>query len=411
MRPAEYIKPHIFPHILSCVLALLLPVAAYSAPAELVALLDNIIENQPEQQITQGLQEMHSTNQQYSDSWIAGDVDLVVHHENDTLTDNDDYKNWQAGVEFPLWLSSQKQAQKTITRSYGEQLSAHQLYLRWLASEQLRKLVWNFRTAEIEVEAARSALQKSQSLLNKVILKVKAGESPRIDQLLAHKAVLKQQNNLVQKHSALTIAQNNFKRWTQTQNLPQNILEQPLSPLPLDQHPKIIQLSSALQISRAMMKKTQAGKRDNPKVFLGAQNDKDKSSENNSLILEVSIPLGVNPGFSPRLAEKKRNVYEQQAVLDKARIQLEQAIFQAQQQLTSAQQSIHLAKEQYAISIKALSMSEQAYQLGETNIQNLLLVQQQTAEAKRDYRLAKARSGQAIANLNQVSGHILGAQQ
>ena len=411
MRPAEPVIPRIFPRILSCIMALLLPAAAYSAPAELVALLDNIIENQPEQQITQGLQEMHSTNQQYSDSWIAGDVDLVVHHENDTLTDNDDYKNWQVGVEFPLWLSSQKQAQKTITRSYGEQLSAYQLYLRWLASEQLRKLVWNYRTAEIEVDAARSALQKSQSLLNKVILKVKAGESPRIDQLLAHKAVLKQQNNLVQKRSALTIAQNQFRRWTRTHNLPQNILEQPLSPLPLDQHPKIIQLSSALQISRAMMKKTQAGKRDNPKVFLGAQNDKDKSSENNSLILEVSIPLGVNPGFSPRLAEKKRNVYEQQAVLDKARIQLEQAIFQAQQQLTSAQQSIHLAKEQYAISIKALSMSEQAYQLGETNIQNLLLVQQQTAEAKRDFRLAEARSGQAIANLNQVSGHILGAQQ
>ncbi len=86
------------------------------------------------------------------------------------------------------------------------------------------------------------------------------------------------------------------------------------------------------------MEKTQAGKRDNPKVFLGAQNDKDKSSENNSLILEVSIPLGVNPSFSPRLAEKKRNVYEQQAVLDKARIHLEQTIFQVQQQLTSAQQ-------------------------------------------------------------------------
>ena len=411
MSSAAPLKIRIYPFFLCCMLALLLPVATYAAPAELYALLDKIIEHQPEQQINQGLQEMHSSNQQYSDSWIAGDVNLVVHHENDTLTDNNDYKNWQVGVEFPVWLSSQKQAQKAITRSYGEQYSAHQLYLRWLASEQLRKLVWNYRTAEIEVDAARSALQKSQSLLNKVKMKVKAGESPKIDQLLAQKAVLKQQNNLVQKRSALTIAQNHFKRWTQTKNLPQNILEQPLSPLPLDQHPKIIQLASALQTSRAMMEKTKAGKRDNPKVFLGAQNDKDRTSENNSLILEVSIPLGVNPGFSPRLAEKKRNVYEQQAVLDKARIQLEQAIFQAQQQLASAQQSIHLAKEQYDISVKALSMSEHAYQLGETNIQNILLVQQQTAEAKREYRLAEARSGQAIANLNQITGHILGAQQ
>jgi hypothetical protein len=39
------------------------------------------------------------------------------------------------------------------------------------------------------------------------------------------------------------------------------------------------------------------------------------------------------------------------------------------------------------------------------------LVQQQTAEAKLNYNLVQARSAQAIANLNQISGHILGAQQ
>ena len=360
---------HLSRSILPVMFALLTPVTAYTASTEMVELLNTIIEKQPEQQIIQGLQEIHTSNQSYSNSWIAGDVDLVVHHENDTLTDNQDYKNWQVGVEFPVWMSGKKQAQKNIARSYGNQLSAHQSYLRWLASEQLRNLVWAYKSAQIEVNAARSALQKSQSLLNKVKLKVKAGESPRIDQLLAHKAVLKQQNMLVQKQSALTITQNRFKRWTR------------------------------------------AYKQQAPRVFVGAQNDKIKNSEDNSLIFEVTIPLGVNPGFSSALAEEKSNVYKQQAVLDKAKIQLKQAIFQAQQTLASAKQSIHFSRQQYDISIKALKMSEQAYQLGETDIQNLLLVQQQTADAKLGYQLAQARSGQAIANLNQVTGHILGAQQ
>ncbi len=402
---------HLSRSILPVMFALLTPVTAYTASTEMVELLNTIIEKQPEQQIIQGLQEIHTSNQSYSNSWIAGDVDLVVHHENDTLTDNQDYKNWQVGVEFPVWMSGKKQAQKNIARSYGNQLSAHQSYLRWLASEQLRNLVWAYKSAQIEVNAARSALQKSQSLLNKVKLKVKAGESPRIDQLLAHKAVLKQQNMLVQKQSALTITQNRFKRWTQAQNLPQNILEHRLSPLPLGQHPKILQLMSGLQISQAKMEKTRAYKQQAPRVFVGAQNDKIKNSEDNSLIFEVTIPLGVNPGFSSALAEEKSNVYKQQAVLDKAKIQLKQAIFQAQQTLASAKQSIHFSRQQYDISIKALKMSEQAYQLGETDIQNLLLVQQQTADAKLGYQLAQARSGQAIANLNQVTGHILGAQQ
>ncbi len=395
---------------LSMIILWLPAASSYAVSMDFVKLLDNIIEQQPEQQITTGIQEIHSANQSLSNSWISGDVDLIIHHENDTLTDDDDYKNWQVGVEFPVWLPDQKNAQKQVTASYGQELSAQKSYLRWLASNNLRNLVWNHQTAKIEVEAARSALQKSRSLQHKVQQKVKAGESPRIDLLLADKAVLKQQNQLVQKQSTLTIAQNQFQKWTQTRHLPQNIQERTLTPIPLDQHPKMIKLLARLQISQAQLQKIKSFKKESPRLFLGAQSNKDRNNENTSLMFEVSIPLGINPGYSPKIAEEKRSVYEKQAIVDRAKIQIEQEIFRAQQTLASAKQSIHFSKQQYDISQKALTMSETAYQLGETNIQNLLLVQQQTAEAKLNYKLVQTRSGQAIANLNQVSGHILGIQ-
>ncbi|WP_198263724.1 TolC family protein [sulfur-oxidizing endosymbiont of Gigantopelta aegis] len=397
--------------IYSLTLLWLAPVPASAVSMDFVKLLDNIIAQQPEQQVRKGVQEVYNANKEFSDSWIAGDVDLIVHHENDSLTDNDNYQNWQVGVEFPLWLPSQKNAQKQIANSYGQEATAQQTYLRWLASDTLRKLVWRFQTAKIKVNAARSSLKKSQDLEHKVAQKVSAGESPRIDLLLAKKAVLKQQNQLVQKQSALTIAQNLFQKWTQSRQLPKNIKERPLSPIVMEQHPKIVKLLSGLQLSQAQLQKTRSFKQDSPRLFLGAQNDKDRNSENSSLIFEVSIPLGMNPAYSPKLAAEKRNIYEQQAIVDRAKIQLEQTIFKAQQTLASAKQGIHFSKQQYDISQQALRMSETAYQLGETNIQNLLLVQQQTAEAKLNYQLIQARSGQAIANLNQVSGHILEAQQ
>ena len=387
------------------------PASTFAVSMDFVKLLDNVIQQQPEQQITKGIQEIHSANQSLSNSWISGDVDLIIRHENDTLTDDDGYKDWEAGVEFPLWLPGQKSAQKQLTASYGQELSAQQSYLRWLASSSLRKLVWNHKTAVIEVDAARSALQKTRSLQHKVQQKVKAGESPKIDLLLADKAVLKQQNQLVKKQSILTIAQHQFQKWTQTSQPPQNIQERTLSPVPMEQHPEIVMLMSTLQISQAELQKTKSFKRESPRLYLGAKNQKDRNAENTALMFEVSIPLGMNPRYSPKVAEEKRNVYEQQALLDKAKIQLEQAIFRAQQTLASAKQSIHFSKQQYKLSQKALTMSETAYQLGETNIQNLLLVQQQTAEAKLNYNLVQARSGRATANLNQVSGHILGAQQ
>lgn len=387
------------------------PAISYAVSADFVKLLDNIIQMQPEQQITKGLQELHSTNQSFSNSWTAGDVDLIVHHENDTLTGDEDYQNWQVGVEFPVWLPSQKNAQKLVASSYGQEVSAQQIFLRWLASDTLRKLAWSYQSARVEVAAARSALEKSRSLEQKVKLKVDAGESPELDLLLARKVVLKQQHQLVLKQSAMSIAQNQFRKWTQVSQLPEDIQERPKALLPLEQHPKIVRLMSTLQISQAQLQKMKSFKQESPRLFFGAQNDKDKNTENTSLMFEVSIPLGVNPGYSPKLAEEKRNVYEKQAVLDKAKIQLEQDVFKARQILASSKQGIHFSKHQYELSKKALKMSEQAYQLGETNIQNLLLVQQQTAEAKLNYQLAQALSGQATANLNQISGHILGAKQ
>ena len=82
----------------------LMPYSASAVSLDFVQLLDNVIQHQPEQQTTKGIAEVHSANQSLSDSWISGDVDLIVHHENDTLTDNNDYKNWEVGVEFPIWL-------------------------------------------------------------------------------------------------------------------------------------------------------------------------------------------------------------------------------------------------------------------------------------------------------------------
>lgn len=385
------------------------PYSAVSASVDFVTLLDNVIQQQPEQQTIQGIQELHSANQSLSNSWISGDVDLIVHHENDALTDNEDFKNWEVGVEFPIWLPSQKNAQKQLTSDYSREVTARQTYLRWLASSRLRKLVWNYRSAAIEVTAAKSSLKKSQSLQQKVQKKVEAGESPDIDLLLAKKAVLKQQNQLVQKQSTLTIARIQFQNWTQTEQLPENIKERPYAPIDLTLHPKIIKLASELNMSESELQKIKSFKQDSPRLFLGAKNDKDRNDENTALMFEVSIPLGVNPRYSPKVAEQKRSIYEKQALLEKTKIQLEQDIFKAQQVLASAKQSILFSKQQYDISKKALAMSERAYQLGETNIQNLLLVQQQTAQAKLNYELAQVRSSQAIAGLNQISGHILGA--
>ncbi|MFK5894974.1 MAG: TolC family protein [Pseudomonadota bacterium] len=388
----------------------LFPVNSLATSKDLIQLLEKVIEQQPEQKITTGIKEIVSANQSISDSWISGDVDIIVHHENDSLTDNNKYQNWQLGAEFSILLPAQKDAQRKITNSYQQHLLAQKTYLRWLASNTLREMIWKYEKAIIEAQAIQSALHKSQALKQKIQQKVNAGESPQIDMLLASKSILNQQNQVVQKQSALTIIQHQFQLKTQTNKLPDQIKENMHNAIALDLHPKIAKLKSDLSISEAAFQQVNSFKREGPRFFVGAQNDKDNSSHNSntSLIFEVSIPLGINSSYSTKVAKQRSHMYEKQALLDKAKIQLKQSIFQAQQILASAKLSIHFTQQQYELSKKSMQMSEQAYQLGETNIQNLLLVQQQNLDAKLGYELARAELGQAIANFNQISGHILG---
>jgi outer membrane protein TolC len=377
---------------------------------QFVQLLDNVIEQQAEQQTTQAIRGLASSNQELADSWIPSDIDIIIHHENDTLTDNLDYQNWQVGAEFSVWLPSQKLAQQKVSNSYRNKIPAQQGYLKWLASNTLRQLVWSYKKALIEAKAMQSALSKSRSLKDKIQLKVKAGDSPKIDLLLAKKSVLHQQNKVVLKQSNLTILQYNFQLRTQTTTLPTNINESLNNLIDLESHPRIIKLKADLQIEESALEQAKSFKYSSPKVYLGAQVNKDKAIRDNSLMIELSIPLGLNSGYSKTLAMQKSHIYEKQAILDKAKKQLAISIYKARQTLATAKLSIQFTKKQFELSKKAMDMSELAYELGESNIQNLLLVQQQGLDAKLEYELSKVQLGQSIANFNQISGHILGEE-
>jgi len=404
------LKHPIFAVSLAAIGISLSPVNVFAINNDFAQLLDNVMLRQPEQQTIAGIQELQTANNFLSESWISGDVDLLVHHENDVLSDNEHIQNWQVGLEFPIWLGTQKNAQRKLSASFQQQVPAHQNYFKWLASGTLRQLIWKFRKAITEVESAQSALLKSRALQIKVQQKVKAGESPKLDLLLANKAMLEQQNRFVEKQSALAIAQNHFQKWTLHKQLPTDILESLQTAVPLEQHPNIIKLKTELQLSESTLEQVKSFKKESPRVYLGAQNNKERSNSNTSLVFEVSIPLGINPSYSVKVAQQKSTIFEKQAILENRKIQLEEKIYQTQQALASSKLSIQFSQQQYQLSQKALAMSEQAYQLGETNIQNLLLVQQQTLEAKSSYELAKVRFGHTIANLNQVSGHIIGAE-
>ncbi len=380
---------------------------ANATSASYVELLQQIEQQQPEKITAAGIQAVQTANQSLSQSWIAGDVTLQLHHETDSFTGNQESQTWAVGAEFPIWLPSHKDALDGIASSYQQQVTAQSAYLSWLASGKLRQLAWNYKKASIAVVAADSALQQSLALQDKVQKKVEFGESPQLDLLLSQKTVLKQQALLAQAQSALNTIQEQFQQWTQSATLPDSIVEVQRKSQALENHPQVLWLKSYSDISQAKLVQEKAFKTASPSIYVGAQNDKDPVIDNTSLVFSVSIPLGVKSSNGLQIAEQQQAVLEQQAQLTTAMFELKQGIIAAQQDIDSQQQSLRFAEQQSALDQKTLALAEQSYQLGASTVQDLLFIQKQALESQLNLELSQANLGQAIAQYNQLMGYSL----
>jgi len=371
------------------------------------ALVSPIVQQQPEALMTEGLQAQFLANQQLSKRWLSDSTSITVTHENDALTDDMGTQNWAMGVEFSLLLPNQKNALRGVSDAYRAQIDAQEQYLNWLASGKLRQLVWQYAKAEIALNFAESALNKSFELQENVKMKVEVGDSTELDLLMAEKFVLEQQSLVSQKQGLLILAKNQFQLWTKTSQLPSDISEAYYSEWSAENHPKLRWMQLAYEVSKAEYTQQKTRNKSGPSFFVGAQKDQSSLEDNTFLFIEVSVPIGDSPENQISLAEKQQVQLEQKAELLRVQQQLEEAVLAVEQTIVLNENNQKLAQQQNKIAQQTLQLAEQSYQLGESSIQSLLWIQKSALEATLNLELAKASLEEAIANANQVKGYSL----
>lgn len=369
-------------------------------------LLPEVINQLPQKQELVDFQTLSSANQSAADSWIAGDVSLNIKHENDSLTGNQGFESWEGGARFPIWLPGQSGSRQQIGDAYQSLSQVGRQKIQLMASKQLRQLVWQTKKAEVRLKFAHKDLTQSQALVALVSQKVDAGESPKFDLLLAQKALFKAEKNVAQREATYQVARQNYAQWTRQTELPSPLAETLESQtIALEQHPDYQVLQAQVQAEQAKLELAKASQSSNPSVYVGAKNERDKQTADNSiLIAEVSFPIGVDPTAPSRIAEQRQAVSQRQIAQNQAKQQLQLSLLQAKEAWIAAQKTERLSEQQDTLSAEAMKLAKMAYRQGETSIQNLLLMKQQYFEDKLNFKLAKLNRLEAIANLNQALG-------
>ena len=367
-------------------------------------LMETVISKLPEQKNTAALQELANTNRQAADSWIAGDVDITIRHENDGATGNQGYQSWEVGAGFPIWLSGQSDAKQKLGQDYARMSENQQSLVDLRASKILRGLVWQLKKAKVTVEFNRKNLEQTQALQHLVSQRVDAGESPKFDLLVAQQSVLKVQRQLALADQAYQSALENYRAWTGSDEIPEDLAETQHSQ-DLSVHPEIVALREQLAVAGTKLELARINRKQNPHLYVGGKTDKsNQMADNTMLVAQVSVPLGINKQSSVAVSEQNRATVQLQVALEKAEQSLKIAQKNAQIKIDQALKTRQLSEEQLKLSEQTVGLATNAYQQGETSIQILLQMKQQFFENKLNYQLSKLDYLQAIADYNQTQG-------
>jgi len=371
-------------------------------------LLPGIIDKLPKKNQSDAYQLLAHANQGYADSWIAGEVDVSLRHENANIIGNQSDRIWEVGASFPTWKPGQTKSLSQLGDSYQTLTVLSRQTLKLSASAKLRQLVWAYKKAQTQLAFAQQSLAQTQSLVKFVSQKVRAGESPKFDLLVAQKSVMQYQQILAQHQASLRVAQQNFQRWTGQTQLPEPLAEKLMSSR--STHPDSEYYQALIAIENAKLRWVEGQKSANPSVFIGSRmesSDGAASADKQFLIAEISVPLGFDPASKTRKSEQQQQVSDatiRQREIDQ---QLQLYLLSAKQQLKATERIEDLAQQQFTLSEEAMLLAESAYQQGETTIQALLLAKKQFFEDQLNNQLAKLNHLEAIANLNQSQGVIL----
>lgn len=373
---------------------------------------------QPEQQTLTGLETLSAEYHSASSSWLANGVNLSVRHESDALTDDTGFQSWETGVSMPLDFGEQSSAYGQMSEQTQKEGVAFRTLLNWQTSLQVRRVIWELKTAEVAWQRSQQNEGLVAALVEKVTELVNAGESPQMDLVLARQELASAQQRTLQAQGQYQQLMDQYRYWSGFSQLPENMneaadsrmtgaeetsLAKSLGSLP--QHPQLVWESVQLEKMQAQKQLVQAQSKSRPDLFVGAKSEEDdQTAARTSLMVEMSFPLGQPVAHRTHLAEQNQSVIQQRAKLKKTLQTLEVEATQAYQVWQQAQQLLAASQQQVELAQQSLEMAQKAYELGETNIQTLLQVQKHALQALMEVELQQVRVHQDYALLRQALG-------
>lgn len=370
-------------------------------------LIDDVLEKYPSYEELPARVEEAARFDRKASSFLADSMSLELRYQTGQIGNNDNLREYEAGVEFPVWRPGERRASRAVAREMELEANSFAAFVRWELAGVLRAALWRIELTANRVKQAEKAAQVSADLLHSIERQVDLGTLPRSDGLQAKQDKL---NSDIRLNSASTEYANAVRAYrivTGLDNIPADFVEKKsLKSGVEDDHPALIHSMARLQRATAEHRLQQQSGTSSPALLLGVRSERggtDPSFED-SVGIFFSYPFGFGAHANAEEAAAGASAAAVRAEHRARRQKMEVTVHHAEQNLTGTQLEYELARQKNELAQQHLAMSATAFELGEMNLMTFLMIKETAYAAEIGESEKKVQWRSAIAQYNQAVG-------
>jgi outer membrane protein TolC len=339
--------------------------------------------------------------------WLAAAPALYFSYLSDGPLDNRGQREYEGGVELPLWRAGQRSAVQAVAASATAASGAAAAALRLEVTGLLRGALWDIEAAANDLAAGRDAEAAAAELVRVVEMRNTRGDLPRADLLLARSTLLERQQSVVAAEAQLLDSERAYHSLTNLDRRPAQFTEQrSASDELVPSHPLLALADTAIARARADLALVDRETRGNATVTVGPRREYAGLGGlgNDSLALAVRVPVGGKGYGVTQSARATRVVAAAETERGQLLRRLTLDLHEAEHTLVVLEQTAALAADRNELAEQQARMAQSAFAQGEIELRELLRVQETALGARRDLQRLAIEEQRTIAALNQALG-------
>jgi cobalt-zinc-cadmium efflux system outer membrane protein len=339
--------------------------------------------------------------------WLAAAPSLYFSYLSDGPLDDMGQREYETGVELPLWRAGQRNAVQSLAASATAESAAAAAALRLEVAGLLRGSLWDIAASGNALAAANDAVDVAQELVRVVERRNARGDLPHADVLLARSTLLERRQAVVAAEAALVDAERGYRSITGLDRRPTEFVETATAADELaPTHPLIALADAAVARAGADRALTERDVRGPMVLTIGPRREYDPfgTIPRDSVSLGFKLPVGGKGHGFTQTAQASRLAAAAEAERGQLMRRLDLDLHEAEHTLSVLETSIALAAERNSLAEDQLGMAQTAFSQGEIELRELLRVQESTLAARRDVERLGIERQRTIAARNQALG-------